>query len=105
VDFGSWLNFIEVRSGASEKERILELRLGSPDGRLVGSFEAPNTSIDTTKGTSVGTSDYGVFGTHDLYIVHRADGDPDAAVAVNYWQIEQVMPRSMSRDMKRKNPC
>lgn len=89
VDLGSWLNFIEIRSGASEGGRSLELRLGAPDGRFIGSFEAPNTSIDTTKGTNVGTSDYGVFGVHDLYLVHRDDGDPDATVVVDYWEIEK----------------
>jgi beta-glucosidase len=89
IDLGSWLNFVEVRSGASVGGCILELRLGGPKGRLIGSFEAPNTSIDTTKGTNVGTSDYGVFGVHDLYIVHRDEDDPDAAVVVDYWQIEK----------------
>jgi hypothetical protein len=52
-------------------------------------FEAPNTSIDTIKGTNVGTSDYGAFGIHNLYIVHRDDGDPDAAVVVDHWEIEK----------------
>ncbi len=89
VDLGSWLNFVEIRSGASEEGCVLELRLDGPDGRFIGSFEAPNTSIDTTKGTNVGTSDYGAFGIHDLYIVHRDDGDPDAAVVVDHWEIDK----------------
>ena len=89
VNLGTWLNFVEVRSGASKGGRILELRLGGPNGRFIGSFEAPNTSMDTTKGTNVGTSDYGAFGVHDLYIVHRDDGDPDATVVVDHWEIEK----------------
>ncbi|MEY3001469.1 MAG: hypothetical protein RL648_1683 [Verrucomicrobiota bacterium] len=89
IDLGSWLNFVEIRSGASASGCVLEVRLGGPDGRFIGSFEAPNTSMDTTKGTNVGTSDYGAFGVHDLYIVHRDDGDPDAVVVVDYWEIEK----------------
>ena len=89
VDFGSWLNFVEIYSGASDSGCVLELRLGGPAGRFIGSFEAPNTSINTTKGTNIGTSDYGVFGVHDLYIVHRDDGDQDAAVVVDHWEIEK----------------
>ncbi len=89
VNLGTWLNFVEVRSGASKGGRILELRLGGPNGRFIGSFEAPNTSMDTTKGTNVGTSDYGAFGVHDLYIVHRDDGDPDATIVVDHWEIEK----------------
>jgi hypothetical protein len=34
-------------------------------------------------------TDYGAFGIHDLYIVHREDGDPDAAVVVDHWEIDK----------------
>ena len=61
----------------------------NPNNSILGSFEAPSTSIDMAKGTRVGTSDYGAFGIRDLYIVHRADGDPDAAVVVDHWEIEK----------------
>ena len=34
-------------------------------------------------------TDYGAFCIYDVYIVHRDDGDPDAAVVVDHWEIDK----------------
>jgi hypothetical protein len=75
VDFGSDGAKRFTANVASETGGgTIELRLGSPDGRHLGSLAVSKTGgWDEWRQQSVPVS--GATGTHDLYLVFRGNGD------------------------------
>lgn len=89
INAGNWLKYTNIGFGDGAKilsARVacggtsgFEVRLDSPEGKLVGTVEVPNTGGWDTYQTVSANLD-GAAGTHDVYLVFRG------AVNFNWWQ-------------------
>ena len=91
INLGTWLNFVEIRYASIISLSHLELRLDAPDGMLFGKFTFDRTgSLQVYQTANIGTSDYGISGIHDVYIVFKArpGREEETVCHFNWWEIE-----------------
>ena len=88
INMGSWLNSVELRYAADDADNAIELRLDAIDGKLCGKVQLENSG-GQWKAITIGTSDYGTSGTHDLYVIYRGAG----SCRFDWWQIEGSIDR------------
>jgi arabinoxylan arabinofuranohydrolase len=71
---------------------MIELRLGSPDGKLIGVLNVPNTGgYDNWKLCS--TSIENTQGVHDLFFVFKGEAKNDL-FKFDFWQFEEAQSRN-----------
>ena len=76
MDFGTGANMLSIRyannSGRCKSDAKIEVRLGSEDGKLVGTIDIPATGSDwSIYGTATGKLDETITGVQDVYLVMR----------------------------------
>ncbi|MNZ61253.1 Arabinoxylan arabinofuranohydrolase precursor [compost metagenome] len=87
VDFGSGAASFMAQVSSVAGGGILELRLGDPKGKLIGTLEVPSTN-GWDQWIEVTTEVAGAVGIHDLYMVFQ--GKPDTELfRINEWQFSQ----------------
>ncbi|MNE73706.1 Arabinoxylan arabinofuranohydrolase precursor [compost metagenome] len=87
VDFGSGAASFMAQVSSVAGGGILELRLGDPKGKLIGTLEVPSTN-GWDQWIEVTTEVAGAVGIHDLYMVFQ--GQPDTELfRINEWQFSQ----------------
>ncbi|MDQ0253231.1 arabinoxylan arabinofuranohydrolase [Evansella vedderi] len=69
VDFGEGASEFSASVSSGTDGSAIELRLGDPTGKLIGTLTVPNTGWN--QWTNVSTEVSGVEGVHDLYFVYR----------------------------------
>ncbi|CAM3366486.1 glycoside hydrolase family 43 protein [Marinicrinis lubricantis] len=86
VDFGTGAAefIVSVRSG--EGPWSIELRLGSPEGTLIGTVNVP--SAKGSLWTEVKTEVTGASGIHDLYMVYRGENNV-TGIQIDDWQFSK----------------
>ncbi|GAA6397219.1 carbohydrate-binding protein [Solibaculum mannosilyticum] len=76
MDFDTGANMLSIRyannSGRCKSDAKIEVRLGSEDGKLVGTIDIPATGSDwSIYGTATGKLDETITGVQDVYLVMR----------------------------------
>lgn len=93
VDFGSvGAESFTACVSSVKNGGMIELRLGSPDGKLIGVLNVPNTGgYDNWKLCS--TSIENTQGVHDLFFVFKGEAKNDL-FKFDFWQFEEAQSRN-----------
>jgi arabinoxylan arabinofuranohydrolase len=76
VDFGDGAFTFSASVAGGSDDAVIELRLDSPDGDLIGSLAVPK-AISTGGWIEAKTAVAGAEGVHDLYFVFKGKGDTE----------------------------
>ncbi|MBR4627191.1 MAG: carbohydrate-binding protein [Ruminococcus sp.] len=82
IDFGTGTRAIDFRIGSNGAEASLEIRLGSPDGRLIGSMDVKSTGGWQTWATQRCSIDT-LTGKNDIYFIFK--GSDGYLYNLNWW--------------------
>ncbi|WP_317618339.1 glycoside hydrolase family 43 protein [Paenibacillus sp. PL91] len=84
VDFGEGASTFSASVAGGSDDAVIELRLDSPDGDLIGSLAVPK-AYGSGSWTEVKTAVAGAEGVHDLYFVFKGKDDTEL-FTFNAWQ-------------------
>jgi len=87
VDFGSGAASFEARVASNKNGGKIELRLGSKDGKLIGTCVAPRTQ-GWQKWKTVSCKVEGATGVNDLFLVFVGDNGIDL-LTMNWWTFKK----------------
>ncbi len=87
VDFGSGASSFEARVASYKSGGKIELRLGSKDGKLVGTCLVPHTQ-GWQKWKTVSCTVEGATGVNDLFLVFVGDNGIDL-MTMNWWKFKK----------------
>ncbi len=85
VDFGNGVNSVKFRVASIDGGSKIEVRLGAPDGKLIGSLDVGSTGgwqEWTTQRCSINTT----TGVNDVYLVFK--GDSGYLFNLNWWSLD-----------------
>ena len=85
VDFGSGANKFHARVASDASGGQIELRIGSPDGKLIGTCNIPNTK-GKQKWETASCKISGANGQNDLYL--KFTGTADTLFNLNWWKFD-----------------
>lgn len=95
IDFGDGAESINLRIGANSGGNSIEIRLGTPDGKLIGSLDVGSTggwqNWETQKCNIEKTS-----GLNDVYFVFK--GGSGYLFNINWWKVNSANSNSVSGD-------
>ena len=83
IDFGSGTDSVSFRIGSNGAEASIEIRLGSPDGKLIGTLPVKSTGGWQTWATQTCKTD-SISGRNDVYFVFR--GGEGYLFNINWWK-------------------
>lgn len=84
VDFGAGASTFTASVAGGSDDAVIELRLDSPDGKLIGSLAVPEAD-GSSSWSEATTAVEGAEGVHDLYFVFKGKADTEL-FTFNAWQ-------------------
>lgn len=92
VDFGKGADSLDIRVGANSSGSSIEVRLGAPDGKLIGTMDVDSTGGWQTWDTQKCSIDT-INGINDIYFVFK--GGSSYLFNVNWWKINYLYKEDM----------